>query len=413
MQDLELINNKNILLLVSGSIAAYKALEIASALKKSGANVRVVMSEEAKKFITPLSFEALVHTRVLHAATENWVNTPNEISCNHIAYARWADMALLAPATANTLAKIASGIGDNLVLTTLLACNVPKIVAPAMNTIMFEAPQIQEAITKILGLGFDVIAPRVSLLACDTYGKGAMENVCEIVFRVCRELRKNSFWKDKEVIITGGGSIENIDCVRYLSNYSSGLQASYLAIALYILGAKVSLIASVFPIELPLGIECIYVKSAGSYLEAIHSKTPTKGRAFLFMAAAISDYTPIDPANTKLKKDEIGLEWKIECQKNIDVLQEIDSPNIFKIGFKAECDHANASHSARKLLEKTQDGGKGCEVVCLNIIGNHNPFGAQENEMMFFSKNATRHTGLKSKLEISFEIADFVQNLLC
>lgn len=415
MQNMDLLRDKKILLLVSGSIAAYKSIELASMLKKLGACVRVVMSEEAKKFVSPLSFEAIVHTRVLHTQSEDWVYQGDGVDtgCNHISYASWADIAIIAPATANTIAKIASGVSDNLILSTLLACNKPKLIAPAMNTKMFQATQIQDALIRLKDLGFEIIEPRVSILACDTYGKGAMEEVLEIVFRILRGVREDLFWKDKDVIITGGGSVESIDSVRYISNHSSGLQASYLAIALYVLGARVSLISSVFPIELPAKINKVKVKTAASYLEAIDSKIPSSGRAFLFMAAAISDYAPINPSDSKLKKDKIGDVWSIECQKNPDILKEINSPHLFKIGFKAESEEESAIYMAKKLLDPIEQGGKGCEVVCLNVIGKCNPFGSEENEMMFFSKNTTYHTGFKSKLKIGFEIADFVQNLLC
>lgn len=415
MQNMDLLADKKILLLLSGSIAVYKSIELANMLKKLGACVRVVMSEEAKKFVSPLSFEAILHTKVLHTQSEDWASEKGEMTagCNHISYASWADIAIIAPATANTIAKIASGVSDNLVLSTLLACNKPKIIAPAMNTQMFQATQIQDALTRLKDLGFEIIEPRVSTLACDTYGKGAMEEVLEIVFRILRGVREELFWKDKNVIITGGGSVENIDSVRYISNHSSGLQASYLAIALYVLGARVSFVSSVFPIDLPASIEQIKVKTANSYLEAINSKIPSNGRAFLFMAAAISDYSPSNPSDSKLKKDKIGDVWNIECQKNPDILKEINSPYLFKIGFKAECEEQSAIHMAKKLLDPINEGGKGCEVVCLNVIGQCNPFGSEENEMMFFSKNTTYHTGFKSKLKIGFEIADFVQNLLC
>ncbi|PAF54111.1 hypothetical protein BKH42_02550 [Helicobacter sp. 13S00482-2] len=413
LQSMNLLKDKKILLLVTGSIAAYKSLELASMLKKLGASLCVVMSEEAKKFVTPLSFEAITHSRVLHIQTEDWTHQGAKIACNHISYAAWADVAILAPATANTIAKMAFGVSDNLVLSTLLACDKTKFIAPAMNTKMFEAPQIQEAISKLKHLGFEIIEPRVSMLACDTYGKGAMEEVLEIVFALTREISQNSFWKNKQVIITGGGSIENIDSVRYISNYSSGLQASYLAIALYLLGGRVSLISSIFPIELPSKIECVRVKTAHSYLQAIISKIPSSGQGFLFMAAAISDYAPKNPSNTKLKKDKIGENWEIECEKNPDILKEVNSSNLIKIGFKAESEQSNAISCAKKLLDPLEEGGKGCTAVCLNVIGKYNPFGAEENEMIFFSKNSTYHTGFKTKLNIGFEIADFVQNLLC
>ncbi|PAF52599.1 hypothetical protein BKH44_01700 [Helicobacter sp. 13S00477-4] len=413
MQNLNVLDNKNILILVSGSIAVYKAIELVSMFKKLGAKVRVVMSEEAKRFVTPLSFEAIAHTQVLHEQTESWADEIDGIACNHIAYARWADVAIIAPASANTLSKLSVGIADSLILSTVLACKAPKILAPAMNTVMFESKQVQESLRRLVDFGFDIIEPRVGLLACNIYGKGAMQEVLEIVFRVCQRLITSVYWKDREVIITGGGSVECIDSVRYLSNHSSGLQASTLALALYMLGAKVSLVSSGFPFELPLGVHRVEVDDTSSYLMAIKERIPVDKKVILFMAAAISDYVPKIRFESKLKKDKIGDDWQIDCKKNIDILKELDDENLFKIGFKAESDSQEPQESAKKMLENIHKGGKSCDIVCLNIIGKHNPFGSQNNEMILFSKDSVHHTGLKSKFEISFEIADFVKRTLC
>lgn len=417
MSETDKLKNKNVLLIVTGSIAAYKTLELTSKLKKMGAYVKVVMSEEAKKFVTPLSFEALTHSQVLHIQTESWVeNNRNSLNnilpCNHISYAKWADIVIVAPATANTLAKIVTGICDNLALSVLLACKAPKLIAPAMNTAMLEAPQTQSNLNKLIKLGFKIISPRTALLACDTYGNGAMAEVDEIIFCLSGLLLRQKFWQDKKVIVTGGGSIENIDGVRAISNHSSGLQASYLALSLYLLGAKVCFISSKFPIVLPLGIECVKVQSVASFLKAIQTKLDPS-ETLLFMAAAISDYTPQYPINGKLKKEQIGKNWEIQCQQTIDILSNLTTKNLIKIGFKAECDKNNAIFAAKKMLESVEKGGKGCIAVCLNIINEHNQIGGIENEMTLLSKNLSQNLTRTSKFEIGFEIARFVQNLLC
>ncbi|PAF46690.1 hypothetical protein BKH46_06905 [Helicobacter sp. 12S02634-8] len=409
----EIAKGKHILLLVSGSIAVYKSLDLVRAFKKLGACVRVVMSEEAKKFITPLSFEALAHTQVLHTQTESWAQSDGEIACNHIAYAKWAHIAILAPASANTLAKVAHGITDGLVLSTFLACKAPKLIAPAMNTAMLEAPQIKQAIALLQAYGFGIIKPQEALLACDTYGKGALAHIDEIVYNTLRTIHTDTFWQHKEVIITGGGSVENIDSVRYISNHSSGLQASFLALALYLRGAKVTLIASVFPMALPTDIECIKAKDSQTFLSTLKECIPQDREAFLFMAAAISDYVPKESFSHKLKKDAIGEVWHIECQKNIDILQSLTSPYLHKIGFKAESDGQDAPQHAQKMLQSPKDGGKGCAVVCLNCIGTHSPFGAMDNEMTLFSHTHTHHIKRQDKLAVSFEILEFIQKTLC
>ncbi|PAF43541.1 bifunctional phosphopantothenoylcysteine decarboxylase/phosphopantothenate--cysteine ligase CoaBC [Helicobacter sp. 11S02596-1] len=450
----DILRGKNVLLLVTGSIAVYKALELASWLKKQGGNVRVVMSEEAKKFVTPLSFEAILHTRVLHAGSEDWVQPAgrdggdsvadrvacdggagridgregnsrkggvchDSVACQHIAYARWADIAILAPASANTLAKIATGVADGLVLCTLLACKAPKILAPAMNTAMFEAQATQRNLRLLADDGFVIIPPRVSLLACDSVGNGAMASIEEIVFGLWSQLHSEPFWQGKDVVITGGGSVERIDAVRYISNHSSGLQASFLALAFALLGANVRLIASAFPIKLPLCVQCVEVRDSASYLVAIErtcEELASKERVYLLMAAAISDYVPERQFDGKLKKDAIGAMWELRCRQNVDVLKSICAPNLFKIGFKAETDEANAIESAKKMLQSPVDGGKGCEAVCLNLIGAHNPFGSPNNAMVLLAKDKkggmlTHRTGYKDKLSIGFEIATFIRNL--
>lgn len=409
---LEILKNKNILLLLSASIAIYKSLELISELKKIGANIRVVMSEESKKFITPMCVEALTHTQVLHKDSENWIDS-GDVSCNHIAYAKWADIALVAPASANSIAKLANGIADNLLLSTFLALNTKRLIAPAMNTAMYESKQIQNKLKEIQDLGIEIIEPRVSLLACDTYGKGAMAESDEIIFKLSKAYMQNQFWKDKNVLISGGGSKESIDNVRFLSNHSSGLQASLLAIALYVLGAKVKFVSSVFPIKLPLDIECFKVNSAKEYLENIQKYCPQKG--FMFMAAAISDYSPKNPKNYKMKKEEIGDYLNIECEKNPDILSLIEYKDLFKVGFKAEYDENKAQVIAQKMLLSQKDGGKNCDMVCLNLINTHSPFGSYDNEMEFFMKGSSKKniisqkTGFKNKLQIAFDMAYFIQ----
>lgn len=396
-----IFHNKNILILISGSIAAYKMLDCISQLKKYNAHIKVVMSEEACKFITPLSFEALSGNLVLTDNNQSWL----ENGANHITYARWADIVLIAPASANSIAKIANGIADNVLLTTLLATRAKKFIAPAMNTTMLHSPQTQANLAQLKNLGFECIESRSSLLACGEVGEGALAEIEEIIFRLARGLHTNIFWQDKEVIITGGGSKESIDEVRFISNHSSGKQASALSIALYMLGAKVSLLSSITPIILPKHITQINAQSVAEFGLKTHELIQkAKSKPFVFMAAALADYAPI-PQKSKLKKDQIGDRLTLQCSKTQDVLASIPPESAYKIGFKAEIDESNASHYAREMLDSKQ-----CDMVCLNVIGEQNPFGADSNIIKIFTHDFTQSIN-GSKLEVAFGITKACESL--
>ena len=477
------LKHKNILLCVSGSIAAYKAIEILSGLKKLGANVAVVLSEEAKRFISPLSFEAISHTQVLHKDTESWVdfgksldfwdsnfcgNLPADfradsikVSCtdstadssrdslsdssvsksstadfapsyphpkSHIAYAKWAHIVLLAPATANTIAKLAYGIADNLIVQTLLATKHTQILlAPAMNTQMFLSPQVQSTLDRLQGYGYEIIPPKEALLACDEYGVGALAEVEEIIFRTLRasymrdlllkaknpsenskqddfsqsDFKQNNFgqsdfwqsgfWVGREVIITGGGAISPIDTVRAISNHSSGKQAIALAKAAYTLGAKVTLISSKIDSFLPSQIECIDAQSNDDYKEVIESKLRDFGDYGSFGDCA--NFGGFDSsAKSKSIKDKTPSERK--------------KPVLFMTA--ALCDYALQSPKTYKIKKSTSPNLtlelQSCEDVLASIdsekiykvgfkaesIAQKNEKNAPENTLEYALKNAKK-----------------------
>ncbi|MDE6885519.1 MAG: bifunctional phosphopantothenoylcysteine decarboxylase/phosphopantothenate--cysteine ligase CoaBC [Helicobacteraceae bacterium] len=397
-----MLKNKNILILVSGSIAIYKTLDLISSLKKMKANIKVVMSEDATKFINPLCFESLSNNEVLCVQNERFLQS----SPNHISYASFADIALLAPASVNSIAKLCYGVADTLVIETLLACKCPILVAPSANINMLETKQNKENLKKLQNLGYTIIPPRESLLACNITAKGAMASIEEIIFHIKKALYQNGWWRDKNIIITGGGSIEDIDSIRCISNHSSGKQSSNIAIALYFLGAKVTLISSRFPLPLPLGIKKIEVKSSLDFKNAI--KKELKKDSILFMAAAISDYIPKTKLKTKLKKEALGKTWNLDLVQNEDILRDLKC--ALKIGFKAESDRKNAPKFAKKLLDSTSNGGKGCDMVILNIIDSANQIGGSSNEISIFSKNNYANFKKQDKFSISLEIAKFIQN---
>ncbi len=412
---LRLLENKRVLLLVSGSIAAYKSLELTRLLFKSGASIQVVMSKGAKKFIKPLSFEALSHHKVLHDRNEKWYyNHQNKLHHNHIACAANADLLIFAPLSANSLSKIAHALADNIVSATFLACASPKILAPSMNTNMLNSPITQSNLKRLKDFNHIVLDTKNALLACDTKGDGAMAEPLEILFKAAQTLLKDAYFENREVIVMGGASIEKIDSVRVISNLSSGIQASALALALYFKGAKVTSIASSFPTPLPKEIKSVLVSDTASYENALNNATKNLQKhalkPLLFNLAAISDYVPKTSFNYKLKKSEIGETLNIECVQNKDLLASINPNQFVKIGFKAEDNQQNAIKNAQNLLKPFKDNGKDCSVVALNLIKDSRPFGSLENELWLFSHHKTQKIPSMNKLEASFKILDFIKD---
>lgn len=427
-----LFAKKKILVVVSASVAIYKSLDIISTLHKLGAKIRVVMSNESVKWINPLLFEALSKKAVLYEDSQSW---SGKNATNHITYAKWAQIVLIAPATANTIAKFAQGIADDISTCTLLACNAKKILAPAMNTTMLNAHQTQANLAILRNLGVEIIEPKNALLACGDMGKGALADKSEIIFTLLRgvanvkhavniSLNDNglereiimsnicanvAFWKDKEVIITGGGSSESIDSVRVISNLSSGKQAYFLSLCLYTLGAKVVLITSKPQDDLPplpSGIAQVQVATSKEFYEAIiESRRKCKNTPYLFMSAAIADFIPKSPAKHKIKKEQTQ-NLAIELTRNMDILAHLDSKEFIKIGFKAESDEKTALKSAQAMLRQKQ-----CLCVCLNVINAQNKaFGEMKNIMQFVWQDCVKV--LKSPLSkfvLSFEIANVVR----
>ncbi|MCQ2718768.1 bifunctional phosphopantothenoylcysteine decarboxylase/phosphopantothenate--cysteine ligase CoaBC [Helicobacter pylori] len=412
---LRLLENKRVLLLVSGSIAAYKSLELTRLLFKSGASIQVVMSKGAKKFIKPLSFEALSHHKVLHDRNEKWYyNHQNALHHNHIACAASTDLLIFAPLSANSLSKIAHALADNTISATFLACASPKILAPSMNTNMLNSPITQSNLKRLKDSNHIILDTKNALLACDTKGDGAMAEPLEILFKAAQTLLKDAYFENREVIVMGGASVEKIDSVRTISNLSSGIQASALALALYFKGAKVTLIASSFPTPLPKEIASVLVSDTASYENALNNAAKNLQqhalKPLLFNLAAISDYAPKISFNHKLKKSEIGETLNVECVQNKDLLASINPNQFVKIGFKAEDDQQNAIKNAQNLLKPSQDNGKDCSVVALNLIKDSRPFGSLENELWLFSHKKTQKIPSMNKLEASFKILDFIKD---
>lgn len=346
------------------------------------------MSEGAKKFISPLTFEALTGEPVLEQGSENWHSI-----VNHIGYARWADIYIVAPATANTINKAKVGIGDTLPLQVYLATTAPTLFAPSANTKMYLHPTTQQGLKKL-----NYVTPGTGELACREVGIGKMAEPLDIYWEALRLKEEREFWKGKRVAITGGGSREPIDDVRYIGNYSSGKMGEALALAFYRAGAEPVLITSIPPKELPSQIPIIPVERATDYREAILDSSPD----YLIMAAAIVDYLP-PYRKGKIKKEEVGKEFTLTLKKNIDVLESLKGFPFKKIGFKAEFDEVKGKKSAIKTLHT-----KGLNAICLNYLGRYN-FGSDKNEVFFITPNWEVKIPEGSKEEVARKIVELAE----
>ena len=392
-----ILKDKNILLAVTGSIAIYKSLELIRLFIKAGANVKVILSDGAKKFINPITFEAISQNRVLDESSESWDKSQNY---NHIDITKWADILLIAPATANTINKISCGIADNLLLQTVLACKKKIIIAPAANTNMIENPITTKSVNNLKNLGFEVLQTQTKELACKDVGNGAMLEPIDIFHKTCKELLKTLYWKNRRAVLSGGGTLEKIDDVRYISNFSSGKMASSLATALYYLGADVTLVSSRGFENIPYAIDLRVSHSSQQMFENLQLSLNNKlqKKSFLFMVAAVSDYIPKEKFDGKLKKEKLGETWSLELSKNIDILANLDKKDIFSIGFKAEMDKKEAKSNAQNMLKN-----KNLDAVCLNILDESNVFGSDTNKIKLLLKDKSFDFS-GNKLNISLEI---------
>jgi len=416
-----LLKNKKILVGVCGSIAIYKTLELIRLYIKAGAIVRVIMTDGAKKFINPITFEAISQNKVLDESSENWDKTQDY---NHIDIGKWSDIFVIAPASANTINALANGLGNNLLLQTALAYPRMKLIAPAANTNMLKNPITQASLKMLKLCNYEIISSQTKELVCKDVGDGAMAEPADIFDVTCKELLKVDYWINRKVVLSGGGTLEKIDDVRYISNFSSGKMASSLAKALYYKGADVCLVSTRGYENLPKDIHLIKVESSNEMYEYLvdslrvakkgvltkptlmDSSTPTLilKKPFLFMVAAVSDYVPAFPQDGKLKKELIGTLWNLELKQNMDILKSLEKDGIVTIGFKAEMNEFTALNSATRMLEN-----KNLDGVCLNILNEENSFGSENNNIELILKNSS-YEFKGSKLGVSLNILEKLQD---
>ncbi len=394
-----MVKDKTVVLGVTGSIAAYKAAELASKLTQAGAKVDVVMTKCATEFVTPLTFRSITHRPV---ATDMFAN-PDEYDIEHIALAERAEVVVIAPATANIMAKLAAGIADDMLCCTVLATKAPVVLAPAMNVHMWENAITQENLTKLRSRGFKIVEPGYGALACGETGKGRLADVEDILAAIRRILDRKSDLAGKHVVVTAGGTQEPIDPVRLICNRSSGKMGYALAEAARERGAKVTLISAPTTLPAPDGVEMVQVQTALQMREAVLKAVP--GTDALIMAAAVADYRPATAAKSKLKKEEFPL-MQLDLIRNPDIISEVKG-NLIKVGFAAESE--NAVQNATVKLKN-----KGLHlIVANNITEAGSGFGSDTNKVVLIdARGNVDELPLMPKSEVAHRILDKVVSLL-
>ena len=323
------------------------------------------------------------------------------------------DIFVIAPATANTINKLSHGIADNILTQTALAYTKEIIIAPAANTNMLLNHATRDSLTHLRSNGYRLIEPQEKLLACGDTGSGALAEPQEVFYAGAKALLKESFWEDREVVVTGGGSREKIDEVRYISNFSSGKMASALSLALYLRGANVTYISTMGFGDLPLDIKRIETNSAEEILQETEksitevSSVENAPMPYLFMVAAVADFKPVAPQAGKVKKSTVGTQWNIALEQTTDVLSTLDKSKIKTVGFKAEMDSKEGLNNAVALLEK-----KGVDAVCYNLLDDAKSFGGSDNEITFITKESQISLGRRDKLTLATMILEEAKGLM-
>lgn len=386
---------KKALLCVSGGIAAYKAVQLTSKLTQNGFDVKVMMTGNATKFVTPLSFQAISRNDVYTDTFDE--KDPAKIA--HIDLADWPDVIIIAPATANIIGKLANGIADDMVSTTLLATEKPVFIAPAMNVHMYNHPVVQENIARLKSFGYHFIEPSEGYLACGYVGKGRLEEPEIIVEHVKTFFvqNKQQFLRGKTVLISAGPTREKIDPVRYLSNYSSGKMGYAIAEVAQHLGANVILISGPVSMKPPVGVQIIRVESAEEMYEAVLQYFDEAD--IVIKSAAVSDYRPKKIFQQKMKKQ--SQELVIELERTVDILAELGKRKNaqFLIGFAAETNHVE-EYAKQKLLSKNAD-----MIVANNVMQEGAGFGTDTNIVTFYKANNEKKQFPKlTKHEVAYEI---------
>ena len=393
-----MLRNKTIILGITGSIAAYKAAEIASQLTQTGATVNVIMTKEAIEFISPVTFRALTGNPVV---TEMF-DLASEFSIEHVSLAKSADIVVIAPATANIIAKLAAGFADDMLCCTVLATRAPVVIAPAMETTMYDNPITQDNLSKLEARNFVIVGPATGWLASGKEGLGRLADINDILGSIRHILDRDGDLDGKHIVITAGGTQEPIDPVRYISNRSSGKMGYALAESARDRGARVSLITAPASIPKPAGVDVIKVGTAQEMRQAVENVTSQADA--LIMAAAVADYRPKSTAKEKIKKGDAGLTLEMECTPDI---LGIVKGNFIKVGFAAES--SKLVENAREKLKQ-----KGLDFIVANdITASDSGFGVDTNRVTIIDREGRIDSlPLMPKREVAERVLDRVAALL-
>ncbi len=400
MSKVTTLRGRRILVGVSGGIAAYKAAELVRALIRADAEVRVVMTAHAQKFITPLTFQSLSQ----HAVATDTFDLHEEQAIGHIGLADWAELMVVAPATANVMARLALGLADDVLTTIALACKAPLMVVPAMNVNMWGHAATVAHVATLRGRGVEVVGPDSGDLACGWVGAGRMVEPAAVVGEIGRVLGGGDL-AGLAVLVTAGPTFEAIDPVRFLGNRSTGKMGFAVAAAAARRGAQVTLVAGPTALATPAGVTRVDVETALQMQHAVQMQVAQQ--AVVVMTAAVADYRAAEPAATKLKRDVLGESPSVALVANPDILAGLakDPQRPFLVGFAAETDDVE-----RRAVEKRRH--KGCELLVANDVSEPGSgFGTETNRVLFVDDSGVQRLPMLTKAEVADRLWDKVLTL--
>lgn len=394
-----MLKGKCVVLAVTGSIAAYKIANLARMLMKLHATVHVLMTQNATNFIHPITLETLTQNKVLIDTFDRNF----QYSVEHVALAKAADVVLIAPASANVIGKIANGIADDMLTTTVMACLCKKIISPAMNHNMFHNPIVQDNIKKLASYGYEIVAPDTGMLANGDIGDGRMPEESVLLDYILREIACEKDLAGKRILVTSGATRESIDPVRFITNHSSGRMGVSLARAAMLRGADVTLVAAHMEVSPPPFVRVVPVTSAQSMFDAVTERAADMD--IIIKAAAVADYTPAETADQKLKKHDGAM--SIALKRTQDILQFLGDhkqPGQFLCGFSMETEHV-LENSRKKLLAKHAD------MICANSLSTEGAgFGTDTNIITLITADSEEALPILSKDEAAHRILDAIKS---
>ncbi len=388
-----MLTGKTVVLAVTGSIAAYKVPNLARMLKKRHCDVQVLMTQNATQFINPITFESLTGNKCLIDTFDRNF----QYSVEHVALAKRADVVMIAPASANVIGKIANGIADDMLTTTVMACPCKKIVSPAMNHNMFHNPIVQDNLQKLQRFGYEIVAPDRGMLANGDTGDGRMPEEEVLLQYILREIACEKDLAGKKILVTAGATREPIDPVRFITNHSSGKMGCAIAKAAMLRGAEVTLVHGHMEVEPPKFVKCVPVQTAQQMFDAVIQAAP--GQDIIIKAAAVADYTPETVAEGKMKKTDGNL--TISLKRTQDILAYLGkhkTPGQVLCGFSMETD--NVLENAQKKLHS-----KNCDMICANSLRSEGAgFGVDTNILTLITHEGMTELDLMSKEQAAHEI---------